>query len=212
MFRFTCSVALQGGRGAADKYHRPVWAALAVFRPHWVCPAHGMCATLLRLPAALWGAGPALRVIPVFGYSTKVRTWLGLHFVPSPARAAQAARSLKSTLCPGAERLIPSAIPASVSARSGWVHLVSVLGSWPLAAALPADVHHPESQKVFGSKLEACLQFGRGCRLWGRVCPFPLPPASCLWRGMSRSTAGSLFSGIAQSLCSANGRQCVRAG
>ena len=115
--------------------------------------------------------------------------------------AAQAARSLRSALCPGAERLIPSALPASVSARSGWVHLVSVLGSWSLAAALPADVHHPESQKVFGSKLEACLQFGRGCRLWGRVCPFPLPPASCLQRGMGRSTA--LFSGIAQSfLCS----------
>ena len=41
MFRFACSVVLRGGRGAADKCHWHVWGALAVFRPHWVCPAHG---------------------------------------------------------------------------------------------------------------------------------------------------------------------------
>ena len=39
----------------------------------------------------------------------------------------------------------------------------------------------------------------------------PLSPASCLRRGMGRSTASSVFSGIAQSfLCSANDQQCVR--
>ena len=27
------------------------------------------------------------------------------------------------------------------------------------------------------------MQCGRGCHLWGQICPFPLPPASCLWRG-----------------------------
>ena len=27
------------------------------------------------------------------------------------------------------------------------------------------------------------MQFGRGCHLWGQVCPFPHPPASCLQRG-----------------------------
>ena len=32
----------------------------------------------------------------------------------------------------------------------GCVHLVSILGSWPLAATLPAQVDHPESQEVFG--------------------------------------------------------------
>ena len=47
-----------------------------------------------------------------------------------------------------------------------------------LAATLPADVAHPESQEVFDLKLEACLQCGRGCGPWGRACPFPLPPAS----------------------------------
>ena len=52
-----------------------------------------------------------------------------------------------------------------------------------LAATLPADVNHPESQEVFGEKLEACLQCGRGCCLWGRVCLFPLPSASSLQQG-----------------------------
>ena len=40
--------------------------------------------TLLRLPAALYGAGPALSAVPVFGSSTKVRIRLRLRFVPSP--------------------------------------------------------------------------------------------------------------------------------
>ena len=150
-------------------------------------PAYGCVlplSTLLRLPAALYGVGPALRALPVFRFSRKARTQLGLCFLPSPARAAQAARSLTSALSPGALHLIPSAVPASVSMHSGWVSLGSVLGSWSLAMTLPAEVHHPESQEVFGYKPEACLQFGRGCLLWGLVCPFPLSSASCLQQGM----------------------------
>ena len=41
--------------------------------------------TLLRLPAALYGAGPVLSAVPVFGSSTKARIRLRLRFVPSPA-------------------------------------------------------------------------------------------------------------------------------
>ena len=80
-----------------------------------VCPAHGCVlspSTHLRLPAALYGAGPALRVVPVFGYFTKARTQLPLRFVPSPARAAQAASSLTGALSPGAVRLLPTARPS----------------------------------------------------------------------------------------------------
>ena len=90
--------------------------------------------TLLRLPAALYGAGPALHVAPVFGFFTKAQTRLGLRFVPSMARAAQAARSLIGTLSTGAVRLFPSAVPASVSAHASRVRLVSVLRSWSLAS------------------------------------------------------------------------------
>ena len=41
----------------------------------------------------------------------------------------------------------PSLFPR---APVGCVHLVSVLGSWPLAANLLANVNHPESQEAFG--------------------------------------------------------------
>ena len=41
--------------------------------------------TLLRLPAALCGAGPALSAVPVFGSSTKARIRLRLRVVSSPA-------------------------------------------------------------------------------------------------------------------------------
>ena len=115
LFRFAWSVMLQGGRGTADKSQWRVWGALTVFWPYWVCPAHGCVlspSTHLRLPAALYGAGPALRAVPVFGYSTKARTQLPLRFVPSPARAAQAASSLTGALSPGAVRLLPTARPS----------------------------------------------------------------------------------------------------
>ena len=49
--------------------------------------------TLLRLPAALHGAGPALSAVPVFRSSTKAQR-LRLRFVFSPASAVQAARGL----------------------------------------------------------------------------------------------------------------------
>ena len=62
--------------------------------------------TLLRLPAAIYGAGPALSAVPVFGYSTKARIRLRLRFVSSLASAAQAARGL-GTLSLGAVHLFP---------------------------------------------------------------------------------------------------------
>ena len=40
---------------------------------------------LLRLPAALYGVGPAFSAVPVFGYSTKARIRLRLPFVSSLA-------------------------------------------------------------------------------------------------------------------------------
>ena len=45
----SCSVLLQGGRGAADKCHWRVWVVLTVFRPHWVCPPlMGVCSPHLH--------------------------------------------------------------------------------------------------------------------------------------------------------------------
>ena len=79
--------------------------------------------TLLRLPAALYGAGPALSAVPVFGSSTKAQIRLRLRVVSSPASAAQAARGL-GALSPGAARLFPPRRAAQAArglAPSPWV-------------------------------------------------------------------------------------------
>ena len=120
LFRFASSVLLQGRRDPADRYCC-VWVALTVFRPHCVCPRSRVyvlsMSILLRLLAALYGACPALYVVLVFVYSTKEWTWLRLRSVPSPSRAAQAARSLMGTLSPGVVHLLPPAVPACFHPR-----------------------------------------------------------------------------------------------
>ena len=126
LFRFTCSVVLWGGRGTADKSHWPVWGALAVFQPHWVCPhscpvcfPHQHCLgsrLLYRERALSW-------VWFQFLGTPQKQTPLGLHFVPSPAWQAQVARSLTSTLSLGAAQLLPSAAPALVTTHVGEMHL-----------------------------------------------------------------------------------------
>ena len=117
----------------------------------------------------------------------KVQIRLGLHFVPSLAGAAQAARSLTSALSPGAVHLLPSTVPASVSVRTSRVRAACVC-SWELASSCDPPGGCRPSRISGNLWLEngGLLQFGRGCHLCGRVCPFPLPPASCLrwgWAG-----------------------------
>ena len=122
-------------------------------------PVHGCVlspSTLLRLQSALQGAGPELHALPRpkplrFRFAhTPQRCRLGWAcFLCLPHPAAQAGRSLTSAL-PRCGVPYPLCGSASVSRRAGWVRLVSLLGIWSLAANLPADVNHPESQEVFG--------------------------------------------------------------
>ena len=76
--------------------------------------------TLLRLPAALYGACPALRGVPALGYSTKARTGLRLLFASSH-QSGSGSQELDGRNLPGCVCLLPSAAPASVSARAHWV-------------------------------------------------------------------------------------------
>ena len=110
LIQVASSVALQGGTGAAFP------------------------SMLLRLPANLHGACPALRAVSALGCSRKARTRLCLRFVPSQS-VAQAARSLTCTLSPDAAPLLPSAAP--VPTRAGQVR----------APEFSRDP--PESQEVF---------------------------------------------------------------
>ena len=182
---------LQGGRGAADRYHWRVWGALTVFRPHWVCPAHRCVlspSTLLRLPAALYGAGPALRAVPVFGFSTKVQTWLGLRFVPSPAPAAQAARSLTGALSPGfgapsplvSVHLLPS---AAISAHASGVRAPCVCslegaGLWPRPSRWMSTIQNLRKSLVRNWRPLCSLVGGAVFGAKFAPFPYPLPPAS----------------------------------
>ena len=155
LFRFTCSVVLRGGRGAADKCHWPVWGALTVFRPHWVCPcSQRVCSPGLHCSGSrlLYMAQALYYVCFQFsGTPQKCRLgWACILCLPRPEQLRQ----------PGALRVhSPQVLCAFSPPRSqpqfpgvpvGRMGLASVLGIWSLATTLPADVNHPESQEVFG--------------------------------------------------------------
>ena len=119
--------------------------------------------TLLRLKVALpgnclrWALGCAH--FPGLSHSgsgswdsTKAQSWLGLPFVPFPGPSSSGDRVLGERSLPRrGVHLITSPVPAAQF--PGWqrVHpsqvcCVSLLGSWSLAATLPADVNSPKSQ------------------------------------------------------------------
>ena len=127
MFRFASSVVLRGGRGAADRCHWPVWGALAVFRPHWVCPCSRVCVfpvyTAQAPGCSIWSQ-PCVACGSSFRIFHQSADSVGPAFCAFPCRAAQAARGLTGALSPGAVRLIPSMVPASVSVRQSGVPCV----------------------------------------------------------------------------------------
>ena len=110
LFRFASSVQSCTGRAGRCRQmslcvgstpHVPATLGLPHSRVSVLSPS-----ALLRLAAALYGAGPALSAVPVFGSYTKARIRLRLHVVSSLASAVQAARGLRA-LSPDAARLFP---------------------------------------------------------------------------------------------------------
>ena len=135
-----------------------------------------------QAPGCSPGSGPCMACGSSFPVLHKSSDSVAPAFCAFPAGAAQAARSLRGALSPGAVRLIPSAAPASVSACASRVRLVCS-GELVSSRDPPGGC---QPSRISGSLwLETGSLFAVwwGCRLWGRVCPFPLPPASCLWRG-----------------------------
>ena len=178
MFRFAASSVLLRGGGALQT------DIIALCGEHSPCSGHtgfapyrGVCAfpsTLLRLPAALYGAGPALRAVPVFGSSTKAWTRLRLRFVPSP---------LEQLRQPGAcQAHSPRAAAFSPPRPQPWFPPVPARCVRLVFSCDPPGGCQPS--RISGSlwlETGGLLQFadGRGA-VSRRVCPFPLPPASCL--------------------------------
>ena len=130
---------------------------------------------LLRLPAALYGAGPALSAVPVFGSSTKARVWLRLRFVSSPASAAQAARGL-CALSPGAVSLFPPR-RAAQGARGLCALSPGAARLFPPWAQCAPPVG---SQEVFRQEPGPVCRVGGGGFSGAEFAPFPspLPPTS----------------------------------
>ena len=106
-----------------------------------------------QLQAALQGAGPALCVLPRpkqlrFSFSgTPQRPRLGWACILClPSLSCSGSQELDERTLPGCGAPYPLREPSLSSAQAGRVRLVSVLRSWSLAATLPVDVNHPESQ------------------------------------------------------------------
>ena len=185
LFRFASSVQSCCGEGGV--LHTDV----AVCGEHSPCSGHtgfapyrGVCAfpsTLLRLPAALCGAGPALSAVPVFRYSTTARIRLRLRVVSSPPQWFRQPKACARS--PGRGVPFPSAASGLGSQRFG--RSLSGCGApFPSAASGQAArglcglslgeacLFPPRPQRAppIGSLqtgTRACLPGGRGWLLWG---------------------------------------------
>ena len=144
-------------------------------------------------------AGPGLYTLPrskplrfrYWGTPQRCRLGWACILCPSQVRAAQVTRCLGSAVTATYASPVHAAqFSGCTIGTSSQVCLVSLLGSWSLAATLPADVNHPESKEISVSN-EACLHFGRWCLSGAAIAPFWLwlPSPACLWRGMGRSRA-----------------------
>ena len=95
----------------------------------------------LRFPAVLYGVCPALRVVPALGCSTKAQNkkLRGLFALSGSGSQELDGRALPMCSAPSALR-VPGPSPCLC-----WLGACALC----LAATLPEDVDHPESQEVF---------------------------------------------------------------
>ena len=201
MFRFICSVVLWGGRGAANNYHWPVWGALAVFQPHWVCPhSRRVCIPHLHCSGfRLLYRERALSCVHFPGLSRSGSGFQVLHkdahsvgpaFCAFPSRSSSGDQELDERNLPGCGAPYSFHSPS----LSFQAHPASCL-------FCGADLWlRPFQQMSTIQNLKKCLvRNGKpvcglvgDASLWGHVCPFPLPPASCLQRRGSQPASSSL--------------------
>ena len=134
-----------------------------------------MPSALLRLPAVPYGACPAARSSspPVFHKSPEQKA--APAFCVFPVIGAQEARGLTGVLSPGAARLLPSASPAPVPARAGWVPAPCVS---PRPSRRMSTVQNLR-RSLIGDWRPVCSVVGAAV-LGAEPAPFPspLPPVS----------------------------------
>ena len=87
-----------------------VCGALAAFRPHWVCLAHGCVlspSTLLRLPAALYGRRPCVACGSSFRVLHKSVDSVGPAFGAFPGPSSSGSQELDGRTLPGCDAPFP---------------------------------------------------------------------------------------------------------
>ena len=180
--------------------------------------------TLLRLPAALYGAGPALSAVPVFGSSTKAQIRLRLRVVSSPPQRlrqpgawAHSPRVRRAFSLRGERLGQPEACAHSPWMRSAF-SLCDERPRQPEAWAPSPRVRRAFSlrgpsagcQSGFRNSLDRNRGLFAGYEGVASLgLSLPLSPPHCL---LPPAGMGQLFSGVSQSLCFANRRRCVLAG
>ena len=211
---------LWGGRGTANKYHWRVWGALAVFRPHWVCP-HSRCVCFPRLHCSgsrLLYRERALSCmhfpglscwVQVLGYSTKAQTRLGLRLLCLPG-----SEHLRQ---PGTWRVHSLQVQCALSPPRPSLSFLARLVRWALCLFWGADLWlWPSRQKSSIQNLRKSL-----VRSWKPVCslvedalsgaefaPFwlwlvPASPLPLVGHGLVHSPLALLW--YCSVLCSVNG-------
>ena len=104
LFRFDCSVVLQVGRGATDKSHWPVWGALTVLQPHWVCPHSRVCAfpvyTAQAPSCSIW-SGPCVACGSSFQVLHKSVDSVEPAFCAFPGQSSSGSQELDRRNLPG---------------------------------------------------------------------------------------------------------------
>ena len=151
---------------------------------------------------SVWSC-PALRAAPALGCSTRARNkQLRLLFASCLSRqSGSGSQGLDGRSLPGAFCPQPQSPPAPV----GCLGPVSRLD--PPGGCRPSRISG-------GLRLETGGLFAvrQGLRSSGPSLPLSPPPCLQPLAGLGWSAACELFSGLAWSLCSANGRQCFQAG
>ena len=153
--------------------------------------------TLLRLLAALYGAGPALIAVR-FRVLHKSTGSVAPAFCAFPGLSGSGSQRLGRTL-PGCSAPFPSAASSPGSQRLGCSFPRC---SAPFPSAAPVHRLRKSSDRNRGPVCSVGGVASLGLSLPLSLTPCLLPPA-----GMGR-----LFSGVSQSLCFANRRRCVLAG
>ena len=143
---FTCSVLLRGGRGAADRYLLCVGSTHRVPATLGLPPLTGVCAFPVYTAQA---AGCSIWSVPCVACGSSFRVFhksadsVGPAFFAFPSSSSSGSQELDGCTLPRCAFSPPQSQPQFPLRQLGACALC-------LAAILPADVDHPESQEVFG--------------------------------------------------------------